>query len=54
MTCVLPGCNSNYKSQEHRSPTFSFPNDKEMCERWFRTIPRAKEDYERNAKLLVS
>ena len=54
MTCVVPGCNSNYKSQEHRTPTFSFPKDKEMCERWFRAIPRPKEDYEANAKLRVS
>ena len=46
MSCVAPGCTSNYKSQEQRTPSFAFPIDEEIREKWFRAIPRRREDYE--------
>ena len=53
MSCVAPGCTSNYKSQEHRTPSFAFPSDEEIREKWFRAIPRRREDYEGNVRLRV-
>ena len=53
MYCVAPECTSNDKSQEHRTPSFAFPSDEEIREKWFRAIPRRREDYEGNIRLWV-
>ncbi|KAI6652380.1 hypothetical protein LOD99_7394 [Oopsacas minuta] len=54
MTCLVPGCKSNYHSQgDSYVPTFSFPTDVETREKWFRAIPRPKGDYEENKRFLV-
>ena len=50
MSCVASGCTSNYKSQVHRTPSFAFPSDEEIREKWFRATPRRREDYEGNVR----
>ena len=55
MTCLIPGCKSNYHSQaDSYVPTFSFPIDVETRVKWIRAIPRQKRDYEKNKRILVS
>ena len=52
-TCIVPGCKSNYHTQSEFTSVFSFPNDVTMREKWFRAIPRPREDYETNKHLKV-
>ena len=53
-TCIVPGCNSNYHNQIKFTFIFSFPNDIVLREKWFRAIPRPREDYEMNKHLKVN
>ena len=53
MTCLVPGCKSNYYDKDEYVPVFSFPTDVETREKWFRAIPRQREDYEMNKRLKV-
>ena len=53
-TCIVPGCNSNYHNQIKFTSIFSFPNDIVLREKWFRAIPRPREDYEMNKHLKVN
>ena len=54
MSCVVPGCKSNYKSQEESTSVFHFPRDQKLFEEWFRATPRVRKDYEANKQLRVS
>ena len=51
MTCVVPGCKSNYHSESGFTSVFSFPIDEDIREKWFRAIPRSREDYEMHKQL---
>ena len=53
MTCLVPGCKSNYSDKDEYISVFSFPTDVETREKWFRAIPRPREDYEMNKRLKV-
>ena len=53
MACLVPGCKSNYCDKVEYIPVFSFPADNETREKWFRAIPRRREDYEMNTRLRV-
>ena len=53
MTCLVPGCKSNYRTQGDYVPTFYFPIDEETRQKWFRAILRRREDYELNKRLKV-
>ncbi|KAI6650544.1 Protein kinase C-binding protein 1-like isoform X3 [Oopsacas minuta] len=53
MTCSVPGCKSNYRSQHKFTTTFNFPKVREIREKWFRAIPRPRSDYEDNKQLKV-
>ena len=53
MSCVPTGYTSKNKSQEHRTPSFAFPIDEEIREKWFRAIPRPREHYEGNVRIRV-
>ena len=52
-TCVVPGCNSNYQNQSNFTSIFYVPKDIVLREKWFRAIPRPREDYEMNKHLKV-
>ena len=54
MSCIVPGCSSNYRGEEHFTKVFSFPKDYEVREKWFRAIPRPREDYQDNKNIKVS
>ena len=54
MSCIVPGCSSNYRGEEHFTKVFSFPKDDEVREKWFRAIPRPREDYKNNKNLKAS
>ena len=54
MSCVVPGCRSNYRKEDAYTSTFSFPTDNDTREMWFRAIPRRREDYEMNKYLKVA
>lgn len=54
MACIVPGCKSNYKSQDEFTTSFNFPKDQELREKWYRAIPRSRADYENNKQLKVS
>ena len=45
MACLVPGCKSNYCDKVEYIPVFSFPADNETREKWFRAIPRRREDF---------
>lgn len=53
MACLVPGCKANYCVKDEYIPVFSFPADNETREKWFRAIPRQREDYEMNKRLRV-
>ena len=53
MTCPVPGCKSKYGTQGDYVLTFSCPIDEETRQKWFRAIPRRREDYEMNKRLKV-
>ena len=46
MSCIVPGCSSYYRGEEHSTKVFSFPKDYEVRGKWFRAIPRPREDYQ--------
>ena len=54
MSCIVHGCSSNYRGEEHFTKVFSFPKDYEVREKWFRAIPRPREDYQDNKNIKVS
>ena len=47
MCCVVPGCSLNYRG-EHSTIVFNFPKDVDPREKWFRAIPRPRQDYQKN------
>ena len=51
MSCVVPGCKSNYKSQDESISAFHFPKDLKLLEEWFKAIPGSRKDYEANKQL---
>ena len=53
MSCVVPGCKSNYRKENAYTSVFSFPTDNDTREMWFRAIPRRRKDYEMNKYLKV-
>ena len=53
-SCLVPGCKSNYHGQDEFTSVFSFPTGTIMREKWFRAIPRPREDYEMDKHLKLS
>ena len=42
-TCCMPACNSGYRSNKNRKKVaalFQFPINSELCDIWYRAIPR--------------
>ena len=41
-TCCMPACNSGYRSNKNgkKAPLFQFSVNSELCDKWYRAIPR--------------
>ena len=53
MSCLVPGCRSNYLGEDTSTSIFNFPKDERLREQWFRAIPRPRKDYEDNKHMKV-